>query len=104
MNLENHLYNQKKLKNNELFLNSYNDQYNIILKAYPALGVIGRVSLVFSKRGLDISSFVLKEENSGMKKILILFWADCKQLSLVKNDLMKIVDISYIEYNRVRNI
>ena len=79
---------------NHGFLNCGSERTRLELKMRRSLGMIARVALVFSRRGLDIAQFKLEETKSYNRATVILdFVGSPEQLRAVKADLSKLVDV-----------
>ncbi|MBM4252903.1 MAG: hypothetical protein FJ146_13100 [Deltaproteobacteria bacterium] len=79
------------------FLNATGDRVRLELKMRRSLGIIARVALVFSRRGLDIAQFKLDETKSYEKVVVTLeFRATSEQLQAVSRDLSKLIELESI--------
>lgn len=76
------------------FLNASGDRFRFELKMRRSLGIVARVALVFSRRGLDIAQFRLDETKSAEKVFITLeFKANSEQLQAVSRDLSKLIEL-----------
>ena len=76
------------------FLNTAGDRVKLELKMLRSLGIIARVALVFSRRGLDIAQFRLDETSFYEKVVVSLeFVANREQLQAVSRDLSKLIEL-----------
>jgi acetolactate synthase regulatory subunit len=83
---------------NPSFLNCGNERTRLELKMRRSLGMIARVALVFSRRGLDIAQLKLEETRSYHRATITLeFVGSPAQLKAVKGDLSKLIDIESLQ-------
>lgn len=76
------------------FLNTAGDRVKLELKMLRSLGIIARVALVFSRRGLDIAQFRLDETSFYENVVVTLeFVANREQLQAVSRDLSKLIEL-----------
>ena len=79
------------------FLNDRSERFRLTLAVRRELGIVARVALVFSRRGLDIEQFALEQTKTpGTARILLEFYGSQAQLRAVYADLSKLVDVESI--------
>ena len=76
------------------FLNVREQLFSLHLSVRRELGIIARVAIIFSRRGLDIASFSLDEgAQEESARIKLRFHGNGAQLDSVCRDLVKLVDV-----------
>ena len=76
------------------FLNVREQLFSLHLSVRRELGIIARVAIIFSRRGLDIASFSLAEAGQEESaQIRLRFHGNSSQLDSVCRDLVKLVDV-----------
>lgn len=80
------------------FLNDRSERFRLSLVVRRELGIVARVALVFSRRGLDIDQFALERSKTpGSARIVLEFYGSRDQLRAVYSDLSKLVDVEAIQ-------
>jgi len=76
------------------FLNGTERVFTLHLQVRRELGIIVRVALIFSRRGLDIAAFNLEESAAAACALIKLrFYGNAAQKDSVCRDLIKLVDV-----------
>jgi len=76
------------------FLNATEQFFTLHLQVQRELGIIARVALIFSRRGLDIATFHLEESKATECALIKLgFYGNAAQKDSVSRDLIKLVDV-----------
>ena len=85
------------------FLNARDQRYALNMVVTRELGIIARIALIFSRRGLDIATFNLRDADAvGISKVSLEFDGSDDQLRTVVNDLKKLVDVYSVATTVVR--
>ena len=91
------LYKQESHRYSATFRNGVGNQYELNVLAANKIGLLGRISLVFSRRGFSISSLQFKQlSDKRLAEVHVKFTADSEQFNQVKNDINKIIDVIQI--------
>jgi acetolactate synthase regulatory subunit len=94
---ENHSFNSDAMPAPR-YLNADGEKFRLELKMRRSLGIIARVALVFSRRGLDIAQFRLDETKSYEKVLVTLeFRGSTEQLRAVTGDLSKLIEVESLQ-------
>ena len=84
------------------FLNVRSERYALNMIVVRELGIIARIALIFSRRGLDIAAFNLRDgDAAGISEVSLEFEGNDDQLRAVVHDLQKLVDVYSITTNLV---
>jgi acetolactate synthase small subunit len=68
------------------------------------LGIIARIALIFSRRGLDIATFYLRDGDAvGISEVSLDFEGNDEQLRAVVHDLRKLVDVYSVVTSVIRS-
>lgn len=79
------------------FLNNPAAHYKLRLAVRRELGILARVALVFSRRGLDIAALALTAgADDGSAVIKLSYFADGAQHRSVLGDLRRLVDVTAV--------
>jgi len=80
------------------FLNVRDQRVTVALSARRELGILARVALVFSRRGLDVENLRMDDDQAKGKIMIVLtFWGSEEQQRLVVNDLKKLIDVEQVQ-------
>lgn len=80
------------------FLNEQIDRFQLNLVVRRELGIVARVALVFSRRGLDIERLTMNPlKGSEQAELAVDFCGSRPQLRAVFADLSKLIDVESIE-------
>ena len=86
------------------FLNVRSEGYALKMVVIRELGIIARIALIFSRRGLDIAAFNLREGDAvGISEVSLDFEGDDEQLRAVVHDLRKLVDVYSVVTSVIRS-
>jgi len=78
------------------FLNGKAKLSAMSLHVQRELGIIPRIGLVFSRRGLDLESLSYEALSPTMARVACRFWCSGEQERSVFHDLAKLVDVNRI--------
>lgn len=80
------------------FLNDRCERFHLNLVVRRELGIVARVALVFSRRGLDIERLTMDPLKGSAQAVLTVdFYGSRSQLRAVFADLSKLIDVESIE-------
>ena len=86
------------LKEKSTFLNALDERYKLTIAARRELGIIARIALIFSRRGLDIACFKLEEETPSVQaRISLEFYGNLQQMRAVVSDIRKLIDVESVD-------
>lgn len=86
------------------FLNARSETYALKMVVVRELGIIARIALIFSRRGLDIATFNLRDGDAvGISEVSLDFEGNEEQLRAVVHDLRKLVDVYSVVTNVIRS-
>ena len=86
------------------FLNVRSERYGLTMIVIRELGIIARIALIFSLRGLDIAAFNLRDGDAvGISEVSLEFEGNDEQLRAVVHDLRKLVDVYSVATSVVRS-
>lgn len=86
------------------FLNKKSHIYQLRLVVRRELGIVARIALVFSRRGLDFVSLnYVPLEQHHRAGVEVVFHGDEVQERLVYNDLVKLIDVEVCHVNDMQN-
>ncbi len=86
------------MESSQTYLNGRDLFAELTVVSRRELGLIGRVSLIFSRRGMDISEMAFTTHPSNEVSIKLQFWADTYQVRCVAGDLEKLYAVQSVSY------
>jgi acetolactate synthase regulatory subunit len=80
------------------FLNADGGVHALTLLVKRELGILARIALVFSRRGLDVAELSYAEATlPGHRQVRLAFQGDAAQLASVSADLRKLIDVVTVD-------
>jgi acetolactate synthase regulatory subunit len=80
------------------FLNEGDGVHTLTLLVKRELGILARIALVFSRRGLDVAELsYAKATLDGHQQVRLAFQGDAAQLARVSADLRKLIDVVEVD-------
>lgn len=84
------------------FLNIKEEEFQIKIYVKRKLGILARLALVFSRRGLDIKSLEFySDQCEAMAYVDMSFEGNREQLRSVVHDIKKLIDVSDVQTLKV---